>query len=130
MVAELLARVDIRYMYLNDGSCDGADAVVQSHGGVGVGTRVEHYAVIAEAHLLHLVDHLALDVALEIFHLDIGKCVAQRGEVALERLCSVDARLANAEQVEVRAIEYKYLHRLLLLLSFFRLPRCLCSLAL
>ena len=40
MAAEFLALVHIGYMYLHHGRLDGADAVVQRHAGVGVGSGV------------------------------------------------------------------------------------------
>ena len=49
------------------GAAQRADAVVQGDAGVRVGTGVEYDAVEGESHLLHLVDHLTLYVALKVF---------------------------------------------------------------
>ena len=112
MVAELLALVYIRDMHLDDGTAQRTDAVVQRHTGVGVGTGIEHDTVIAaiEARLLHLIDKLTLNIALEIVYLDVGKSRTQLLQVAVKRLTAVDARLTLAKQVQVRAVDNLYFH--------------------
>ena len=71
-MTECLALVDIGDMNFDDRTLQRADAVVQGHAGMGVGTCIEHDAVTAaEAYLLHLVDEEALDVTLIVGNLDI-----------------------------------------------------------
>ena len=74
-MTELLALVYVRDVYLDDGTLQTPDAVVQGHAGMGIGPCVEHDAVVAakEARLLHLVDQLALHVALIVVYLQLGK---------------------------------------------------------
>ena len=96
MVAERLALVDVGDVDLNDRTTERTDAVVERHGGMGVSTGVEHDAVEGEAHLLHLVDELALDVALVVGYLDIGETGLQLGQILVERRRTVDARLTGS----------------------------------
>ena len=111
MVTELFALVYIRDVYLHDGTSQRADAVVQGYRGVGIGSRVEHDAVVAEAHFLHLVDELALHIALVVGYVDVRKLSLQLGQILLERLGTVDAGLANAQQIQVGTIDNQdFLH--------------------
>ena len=91
-------------MNLDDGTLQRAYAVLKGHAGVGVCAGIEHYAVVAEAHLLHLVYHLSLYVALEIGYLHVGETLLQLGQIGVEGVAAVDARLTNSEQVEVWTI--------------------------
>ncbi len=110
VVAELLALVNVGDVYLHRRAAQRAEAVLQSHAGVGVGSCVEYHAVESEAHLLQLVDKLALDVALVVVYLHVGIGRAQRLEVAFKRVAAVDARLAHAEKIKVWSVDYLYLH--------------------
>ena len=110
MVAELLACVYIRYMYLHDRSGERAYAVEQCHRGVGICARIQYDTVIREAHFLHLVYHLALDVVLVILYLYALESLSQFGQIALHGVVAVNPRLAFAEQVQVRSVYNKYLH--------------------
>jgi hypothetical protein len=112
LVTERLALMNIRDMNLDNGALQGADAVVERHTGVGIGTCIEHDAVTAfeEAYLLHLVDELALDIALEVGYLHIRKLSLQRRQVALKRLIAIDTRFALSQQIEVRTIDNLNLH--------------------
>ena len=83
MVAELLALVDIRDVYLDDGCLQRADAVVQGYRRVGVGTSVKHDAVVGEAYLLHLVDKFSLDIALVVLDVDVRILCLQLGQILL-----------------------------------------------
>ena len=106
-MAELLALVNITDMYLYDGAAQAADTVLQGHAGVGVGSGIEHDAVVApeEARLLHLVDELALHVALIVVYLYIRVFLPQLGQIAVERLAAVDARFALSQQVQVWSVD-------------------------
>ena len=70
MVTELLTLVNVRDVYLDDWRLQRTDAVVQSYGSMGVGTCIQHNAIIGEAYLLHLIDEFALHIALEILDSD------------------------------------------------------------
>jgi hypothetical protein len=104
VVAELLALVDIGDVYLDDGSLQRTDAVVQGYRGVGVGSGIEHDAVVRKTYLLHLVDEFTLNVALEILDVHIGIFGLQLGQILLERRTAIDAWLTGAEQVKVGTI--------------------------
>ena len=111
-MTERLALMHIGDMNFDDGALQRTDAVVERHTGVGIGTRIEYDAVVAieEAHLLHLIDELTLDVALETGDLHIGELCLQRRQVALKRLIAIDAWLALSQQIEVRTIDNLNLH--------------------
>ena len=53
-MAELLALVHIGDMHLYARAFHAADAILQGNAGVGVGTRIEHYAIVGEAYFLQL----------------------------------------------------------------------------
>ena len=107
-MAVLLALMHIADMHLHDGAMERADAVEQGDARVGVGTGVEHDArtVGGEAHLLHLVDELALDVALVIAELHIGEEPLQLREVCLEAAVPVDAGLTHAQHIKIGTVYY------------------------
>ena len=97
-------------MYLYARAFHAADAILQGNAGVGVGTRIEHYAIVGEAYFLQLVDKLALDVALIVFYLYIRVFSLQLRQIALERIAAINAWLANAQEVQIRTIDNLYLH--------------------
>ena len=72
LVAKLLTLVYIGDMYLDNWALEGADAVLQCYTGMCIGTCVEHDAIIAEPHFLHLVNQLSLDITLEVVELDVS----------------------------------------------------------
>ena len=111
MVAELFALVYIADMHLDDGCLDGADAVVQSHTGVGIGAGIEHDAVTVEAHFLHTVYEIALDIALIVVYLYLGIEGTQMDKIVVKGVVAVDAWLSDTEQIEVGAIDNLYFHR-------------------
>jgi len=110
MMAELLALVYVGDMYLYHRALQTADAVLQGDAGVGVGSGVEHHAIVAEAYFLKLVDELALDVALIILYLDVGVFGFQLRQIALERIAAINTRLSYAQEVQVWTIDDLYLH--------------------
>ena len=107
----LLALMHIADMHLHDGAMERADAVEQRDARVSVGTGVEHDArtVGGEAHLLHLVDQLALNVALVIAELHIGEELLQLREVCFEAAVPVDAGLTHAQHVKIWSVYDLYL---------------------
>ena len=86
MMAELLTLVYIRDVNLYARALQTADAILQGNAGMGVGTGVEHHAIVGEAHFLQL------------------------RQVALERVAAVNAWFANAQEVQIRTINNLYLH--------------------
>ena len=114
-MTELFALVHVGDVHLNRGTLQRADAVLKGYARVGIGTRIEHYAVVGESHLLQLVYQLALDVALIVVNLHVGLLCAQFGKIFLKRTATVDSRLPNAQEIEVGTVDYLYF------LHFFRL---------
>lgn len=95
-MAELLARSHLTEMHLYHGRAKRTYTVEQRNAGVRVGARIEDDAIVAEAHLLHLVDEQSFHVALEIFYVHLGIHGAQLRQIALHRLVAIDTRLSHA----------------------------------
>ena len=100
----------IRDVNLDNRCLQRADAVLQSYRCVGVGSCIQHDTIVAEAHLLHLVNQNTLDVALKVLDVYIGEAVAQLRQVGVERRRTIDAWLPLAQQVQVRTIDNQNLH--------------------
>src|SRR5690606_36108381 len=67
---------------------------------------IEHEtSVRGEAVLVKVVDQDAFMIGLEVMQVDPGKSLPEMGQVVLERNGAVDLRLAQAEQVEIRAVD-------------------------
>ena len=58
---------------------------------------IQHNAIVTseETSLLHPVNQFAFHVALIVVYLHVGKQLAQLGQIAVERLRTIDARLAD-----------------------------------
>ena len=110
MMTELLALVYIRNMYLDDRTLQRTDAVVERHRGMGISSCIQHNAIIGEAHLLHLVDQLALDIALVVGNLDIGILSLQLRQILFERRRAINTRLTNAKEVQIWTINNLNFH--------------------
>lgn len=112
-LAEVLSRLDGADVDLNGGDGDGFEGVEDRHAGVRVGSRVDDDAVDLAVGLLDLVDDAALVVRLE--DLDLvkalrGACLLADLDQAVVVVAAVDARLANAEHVEVGAVDDECFH--------------------
>ena len=112
-LAEVLAGLDGANVDLDGGDGDGLEGVQNRDARVRVGRRVDDDAVDLAVGLLDLVDDAALVVGLE----DLDLIKALRGASFLADLdqtvvvvAAVDARLANAEHVEVRAVDDECFH--------------------
>ena len=112
-LAEVLARLDGTDVDLHRGDGDGLEGVQDGNAGVRVGCRVDHNAVDLAVCLLDLVDDAALVVGLE--DLDLVKALRGAGlladlDQAVVVVAAVDARLANAEHVEVGSVDDESFH--------------------
>ena len=112
-LAEVLARLDGADVDLNGGDGDGFERVQDGYAGVSVGRRVDDDAVDLAVSLLDLVDDAALVVGLE--HLDFVKTLCSARlladlDQAVVVVAAIDARLANAEHVEVGAVDDECFH--------------------
>ena len=58
---------------------------MQGYRRVGVGTCVEHDAVVGEAYLLHLVDKFSLDIALVVLDSNVRILCLQLGQILFKR---------------------------------------------
>jgi hypothetical protein len=109
-MSELLALVHIANVYLNDRAFQRTDAVVQGYRGMGVGSCVEHDAVVGKAYFLHLVNQLSLHIALIVFYLYIGILCLQLRQILIERCRAVDAWLASAQEVKIGSVDNENFH--------------------
>ena len=112
-LAEVLARLDGTDVDLDGGDCDGLEGVQDRHAGVRVSRRVDDDAVDLAVCLLDLVDDAALVVGLE--DLDLvealcGACLLADLDQTVVVVAAVDARLANAEHVEVGSVDDESFH--------------------
>ena len=112
-LAEVLAGLDGADVDLNGGDGDGFERVQDGHARMCVGRRVDYNAVDLAVGLLDLVDDAALVVGLE--DLDLVKalrdaCLLANLDQAVVVIAAVDARLANAEHVEVGAVDNESFH--------------------
>lgn len=112
-LAEVFAGLDGADVDLNGGDGDGLEGVQDGHARVRVGSRVDDDAVDLAVGLLDLVDDAALVVGLE--DLDLvkalrGACLLANLDQAVVVVAAIDARLANAEHVEVWAVDDECFH--------------------
>lgn len=112
-LAEVLARLDGTDVDLDGGDSDGLEGVQDGNAGVCVSCRVDDDAVDLAVGLLDLVDDAALVVGLE--DLDLVKALCGAGlladlDQAVVVVAAVDARLANAEHIEVGAVDDESFH--------------------
>ena len=112
LVAEVLAAVDVREVDLDTRQAGGGDGVADRDARVRVGRRIDDQSVGGAERGADGAHQLALDIALEASDSD-----AQRGRArdqarldVGQRLCAVDARLAFAEQGQVRPVEHADRH--------------------
>ena len=89
---------------------DRPDGVRNGDRGVGVGTGVEHDAVVVEAHLMDLRDDLTFRIALEILQIVFRVAFLQYLEILVEGSVAVHRRFASSQQVEIRTVEDQYFH--------------------
>lgn len=112
-MAEVLARLDGADVDLNGGDGDGFERVQDGHARMCVGRRVDDNAVDLAVGLLDLVDDAALVVGLEDFDLVKTLCgtrLLANLDQAVVVIATVDARLANAEHVEVGTVDNECFH--------------------
>ena len=112
-LAEVLAGLDGADVDLDGRDGDGLESVQNRHACVRVGCRVNDDAVDLTVCLLDLVDDAALVVGLE--DLDLVEALCGAGlladlDQAVVVVVAVDARLANAEHVEVGAVDNECFH--------------------
>lgn len=112
-LAEVFARLYGADVDLDGRDGDGLEGVQDRDACVRVGGRVDDDAVDLAVGLLNLVDDAALVVGLE--DLDLvkalrGACLLADLDQAVVVIVAVDARLANAEHVEVGAVDDECFH--------------------
>ena len=104
MMAIRLAFCDIGDVDLDNGDANGADAVGQGDGGVGVASGVHHNGVILPVSLLQFVDQQAFVVGLEISDFVLGKTFAELWQIVIKGDMAIDFWLALAKKVEVGTV--------------------------
>ena len=77
---------------------------------MGIGSGIEHNAIVAETYLLHLVNQFTLDITLIIAYLDVRVTSLQLGQILVERRRAVDARFARTQEIEIGSVDDLYFH--------------------
>jgi len=111
MTAELFARVNIAQVNLDRGDSHGFKRIKYGNACVGVGSRIDYYAVKHTVSLLDLIHYGALVVGLETLHLQAQVQTVLQNE-SLKRLVvtvAVYGRLAQTQKVQVGAVYDKNL---------------------
>src|SRR3954469_18607762 len=80
---------------------------------MGIGACIDDGAIRFPAQGVNSVDDLPFSIVLQELQLDLqlGGHAAQRSLDVGERLATVDLRFANAEEIEVRPVDDRNLHR-------------------
>ncbi len=104
MMAIRLAFCDIGDVDLDNGDANGADAVGQGDGGVGVASGVHHNGVILSISLLQFVDQQAFVIGLEVGELVLGKTFVKLEQILFEGLTAVYFGFTLAQEVEVGTV--------------------------
>ena len=112
-LAEVLAGLHGADVDLHCGDGDGLEGVEDRHARVRVGRRVDDDTVDLSVRLLDFIDDAAFVVGLE--DLDLVKALRGSGlladlDQAVVVVAAIDARLANAEHVEVGAVDDECFH--------------------
>lgn len=112
-LTEVLSLLDGADVDLDGGDGDGFERVQDGHARVRVGGRVDDDAVDLAVSLLDLVDDAALVVGLEdldlVETLFSARLLADLDQTVVV-VAAVDARLANAEHVEVGSVDDECFH--------------------
>ena len=112
-LAEVFAGLNSANVDLHSRDGDGLEGVQYGHAGMRVGSRVDDDTVDLSVGLLDLVDDAALVVRLEDFDLVKalrGTCLLADLDQVVVVVAAVDARLANAEHVEIGAVDDECFH--------------------
>ncbi len=111
MTAELFARVNIAQVNLDSGDSHGFKRIKYGNACVGVGSRIDYYAVKHTVSLLDLIHYGALVVGLEKLYLKAQVQTALHNESlkSLKVTVAVYGRLAQTQKVQVGAVYDKNL---------------------
>ena len=123
MTAVRLTFCDVGDVDLNDRDADGADAIGQGDGGMGIASRVHHHGVELPIGILQFVDQHAFMVGLEIGDFVLGETFAELWQIVFEGDIAIDFGLALAEEVEVGAVEDEDSHSIVALVCYVHVPR-------
>lgn len=111
MTAELFARVNIAQVNLDSGDSHGFKRIKYGNACVGVGSRIDYYAVKHAVRLLYLIHYGALVVGLETLHLQaqVQAALQDKGLKRLVVTVAVYGRLAQTQKVQVGTVYDKNL---------------------
>ena len=97
-------------VHLNHGDADGADAVGEGDGSMGIASRIHHHGIILTVSFLQLVNQDAFMVGLEIGDFVLRKTLAKLRQIVFKGKSAVDFRLTFAEKVKVGTVENEDFH--------------------
>src|SRR5690606_3271208 len=108
MMTERLAFIDIGQMYFNKRNRDRQQSVAQRHAGMSERTGVKQDKVNAfKAGIMNAIDEFVLSIALQVQQVMTGihTSAAQAFIDVVQRLITVNLRLAGAQQIEIGAVQ-------------------------
>ena len=107
VVAEVFAGVNIGQMDFDKGQCHTQKGVADGDAGVGLGAGVDDDVIVRSACLMDGIDDCTFVVTLEMVKRDaqFGGGVLQARNQRIEGVAAVKLRLAQAEQVEIGAVD-------------------------
>lgn len=123
MMAIRLAFCDVGNVDLDDRDANGADAIGQGDGGVGIASGVHHHGVELTVGLLQLIDQHAFVVGLEIDNFMLCETLTELRQIVFEGDITIDFRLALAEKIEVGTVEDEDFHGIVVLVCHVHVPR-------
>jgi hypothetical protein len=108
-VTEFLAGVDIGKMQFDNGDRQRPDRVVHRDRRVAVCARIDRHPDSLVAGLLQPVDKVTFVIGLPELQLEteIARLLAAVGLDIGERLCTVDARFALAQRIEIGSVDHE-----------------------
>src|SRR3569833_1956980 len=109
---EFFALVNIGNMYFEHRRFNCSYCISYSYRSMCIRTGVHHNAVYIKTYFVQFVNNFALYITLVIIYGDVCVAFAQVVKVAFEAAVALNGFLANAEQVQVGAVDYLYIHYL------------------
>ncbi len=94
MAAVRLPLADVGDVHLDNRDADGADAIGQGDGSVGIGTRVHHNGIVSSIRLLEQIDKDTFVVRLAIGHPVLRESALECCQILLEGDVAVYLRFA------------------------------------
>ena len=112
MVAEHLPRMDVRQMHLNGGNCDSRYCIANGHAGVGIGAGIYENPTRPLSGRMDFVNQTTFVIRLKRVYFNALDSRHRRHSPVdgRQRIATIDARLSDAKEIQVRAVQDKDFH--------------------